>query len=165
MKAEKIKITVFVEKEVWETEIQPLNQQYGIRRDELLNQWLDNIIEKIEKQPTNSLPKDIYRLFYNQYMPIDKKKVNLTLRKETLSKLDNVLSRKNVSRGLFLSVFLNSLDKAISDLKFCLDDPFFQYKNDDFRCLELFPTQKQAEIVKEKHEELLALLREVDDEF
>jgi len=169
MKTEKVKITVFVEKEVWEKKIQPLNHQPGIRRDELLSLWLDSILKLLENQPTNTLPKKTYRLFYDNYNPIDKKKVNLTLNRETLTRLDTILAEKNIERGFFLSVFLDSLDELIRNLKYQLDDPYFEYRSGGDmkkpRCLNLFPTDEQTNNAKRMHKEFLDIFNDSESEF
>jgi len=156
--SEKIKITVFVEEEVWKN--LQLNNIPGrirnipkiIRRDELLNLWLESALEDLKDRPVNTLENSIYEHYVYAFIPKKRKKINLTLNRDVLTKLDEILKEKNVTRTFFLAVFLSSLDCAVSALEHALNSPFEASFYDGPMYREIFPTENQADAFKVKYE-------------
>jgi len=162
MKSEKVKITVFVEEEVWNKSILQLNKMPGVRRDEVLNLWLESSLDDLKGEPVNTLEKDVYKLYVAEDIPRNRKKVNITLNKGVLTKLDAILQDRNVPRSLFLAVFLKDLEGAIAQLEHAFDDPFSNNElyHGGRLYKKIFPTKRQADDFKQGYEELISWAKE-----
>jgi len=166
MNRKKVKISIFVEQETWEKNIQRLNRMPGIRRDDLLNTWLSSILDSLEHQPPNKLSKEVYKFWANAFVPIEKKRVNVSFDKKTIARLDGLLKKKNVPRGLFLSRFMEGLEYPINSLEDHILEPFSEALSMDTPFYtDLFPSPTQSKRIKRKHHELVALLKNIPDDF
>jgi len=152
----KIKVSISMEREFWERIKKALNALPEIRRDVLLNSWLWSTIGKLEEMPRNSLSKQQYSMWANDFFIIEKIKVNVSFDKELIERLDVTLKEKNVPRGMFLSVFIRSTESWIESLAGELDNPHMWSGNGEPLYNVLFPSPAQAAEVKKQHDELLA---------